>query len=810
MEAIVDKYRKVAQTLGLDVKSERTYVLDMIQKEEERMDKEKTLQLERADKALELERAEKTLELERADKARQLEQEQKLAQLELEKERLKLEAQERERDRTQQFELEKLRLLNEQKRYEVDNSTTRQESQTSLNDTRNQPIRWNVDMPFLDAAAETDVAAYLKRFEHLYESQNIPREYWHSALAAKFKGNSLKMYDMLSAEEVKDYDLLSQALLKRFLLTAEHFRQSFRSKKIEAGETYSLYLSKLTGYLARWIDLSGTESSFPGLRSLILKEQFLQQASPELATFLKEREFDSLTSLTHAADLYQEAHEKDTKHKPNQESNKKFQHQNANFNKSQNSDSNVNNKKFVPKGKNQDSSVTCTYCKKKGHMESQCYSKNGRPPFNQRVGAMSNTNSTQNFQLVTEIPQNCTPESSNQKQVEQITSQNKLLQVNDCNSIFQNRTSCCPSNFSCGQHNVNLACGCSAYDIRSACETGIAQKAEKLIPTARGEINGKMGRVLRDTGATCIVVKQSFVDKQQYTGEEELCIFIDGTTKRFPVAKIHLNTPYFHGTSKAVVMQNPLYDIIIGNVVNSNVDFNRAASSIQHKEPDKPICLEPVETQIKPVEINLSIPATFEEILITTPIFLQSSLIQELKQNPIPTQEVSTEIPEIISQTEPLDLRTFVTRGMQAKSQRPLPRLKTPSFPGFDLIVYEVKILHNPDKSFIKQVKYPILIPNQPVKEQILIPNQQVKEQIFICNRQVENTVLNSIQKVDNPISEIFNQQVEIPIPTFEEKSKIIETQVQAGPHDLHLVSTIDIQANFIKPIKVQKTEILP
>src|SRR5260221_5072470 len=331
MEAIVDKYRKIAQTLGLDVKSERTYVLDMIQKEEERMEKEKalqlerakkektlqleradkaleleradkTLQLERADKALELERAEKalqleradkekTLELERADKARQLEQEQKLAQLELEKERLKLEAierdkiraleaQERERDRTQQFELEKLRLLNEQKRYEVDNSTTRQESQTSLNDTRNQPIWWNVDMPFLDAAAETDVAAYLKRFEHLCESQNIPREYWPSALAAKFKGNSLKMYDMLSADEVKDYDLLSQALLKRFLLTAEHFRQSFRSKKIEAGETYSLYLSKLTGYLTRWIDLSGTESSFPGLRSLILKEQFLQQASP--------------------------------------------------------------------------------------------------------------------------------------------------------------------------------------------------------------------------------------------------------------------------------------------------------------------------------------------------------------------------------------------------------------------------------------------------------------------------------------------------------------------------------------------------
>src|SRR5260221_9131106 len=122
-----------------------------------------------------------------------------------------------------------------------------------------------------------------------------------------------------------------------------------------------------------------------------------------------------------------------------------------------------------------------------------------------------------------------------------------------------------------------------------------------------------MGRVLRDTGATCIVVKQSFVDRHQFTGEEEPCVLIDGTTKRFPVAVIHLNTPYFHGTLKAVVMQNPLYDVIIGNVVNSNVDFNRAASSIQHKEPDKPILLEPVENPTKQVVIHPSIPASFEE-----------------------------------------------------------------------------------------------------------------------------------------------------------------------------------------------------
>src|SRR5260221_3106936 len=54
---------------------------------------------------------------------------------------------------------------------------------------------------------------------------------------------------MLSKDEIKDYDLLSQALLKRFLLTAEHFRLSFRTKKIESGETYSQFMSRLSAHL---------------------------------------------------------------------------------------------------------------------------------------------------------------------------------------------------------------------------------------------------------------------------------------------------------------------------------------------------------------------------------------------------------------------------------------------------------------------------------------------------------------------------------------------------------------------------------
>ena len=97
-------------------------------------------------------------------------------------------------------------------------------------------------------------------------------------------------------------------------------------------------------------------------------------------------------------------------------------------------------------------------------------------------------------------------------------------------------------------------------------------------------------------------------------------------------------------------MERPRF-LLFGNVDNSNMDFKRAAS-IQHMEPVKPICLEPVETQIKQVEINPSFPASFEDIQITTPIPIQPSLIQEPEFKPNPIQEVNIEIQENNSQTE--------------------------------------------------------------------------------------------------------------------------------------------------------------
>jgi len=46
-------------------------------------------------------------------------------------------------------------------------------------------------------------------------------------------------------------------------------------------------------------------------------------------------------------------------------------------------------------------------------------------------------------------------------------------------------------------------------------------------------------------------------------------MLIDGVVKRFPTAFVKINTPYYKGTVKALCMDNPVQELIVGNVSGS-------------------------------------------------------------------------------------------------------------------------------------------------------------------------------------------------------------------------------------------------
>ena len=86
------------------------------------------------------------------------------------------------------------------------------------------------------------------------------------------------------------------------------------------------------------------------------------------------------------------------------------------------------------------------------------------------------------------------------------------------------------------------------------------------MPAAKGTVEGKPATVLRDTGCSSIVVRRSLVPDSKLTGQVALCVLIDGTIRRTPVAEIFVDTPYYRGPTTAVCMLNPIYDLIVGNI----------------------------------------------------------------------------------------------------------------------------------------------------------------------------------------------------------------------------------------------------
>ena len=50
------------------------------------------------------------------------------------------------------------------------------------------------------------------------------------------------------------------------------------------------------------------------------------------------------------------------------------------------------------------------------------------------------------------------------------------------------------------------------------------------------------------------------------TGKTSDCVLIDGTVRNFPMARINVGTPVYTGELDVMVMNDPVFDLVIGNV----------------------------------------------------------------------------------------------------------------------------------------------------------------------------------------------------------------------------------------------------
>ena len=125
--------------------------------------------------------------------------------------------------------------------------------------------------PLLQKFTEKDdVESYLDMFERVATQQEWPKETWATQLAGLLSGDALDSYSALAPASAKDYDLVKAAILKRYDVNAEMYRQRFRLEIRKPTESYHNFGERLTDLLGRWERAAeGTE-----LRELVLLEQF--------------------------------------------------------------------------------------------------------------------------------------------------------------------------------------------------------------------------------------------------------------------------------------------------------------------------------------------------------------------------------------------------------------------------------------------------------------------------------------------------------------------------------------------------------
>ena len=63
---------------------------------------------------------------------------------------------------------------------------------------------------------------------------------------------------------------------------------------------------------------------------------------------------------------------------------------------------------------------------------------------------------------------------------------------------------------------------------------------------------GRKVKVLRDTGSSCRLVRAALVEGHRRTGDVRECILTDGTERQFETVRVHVQTPYYEGSTTKV------------------------------------------------------------------------------------------------------------------------------------------------------------------------------------------------------------------------------------------------------------------
>ena len=426
-------------------------------------------------------------------------------------------AEEEARQKAHDREMEKLRL---QQEIAHGTSTSSQHHSDDEDAEHSEAARGKRGprMPFFDDTKD-DIDAYLYRFERIAELAAYQRGDYALYLSALLRGKALECYNRLGLADARNYDKLKAALLRKFGKTEDGYRKQFFSCKRESAETANQFIVRLKGYFDRWLELAKVNDSFEALQTFIVQDRFLDSCEEKLALYLRERKFPSLDEMITAADYYLDAHKNPSDLNTLKDKSKFFRKPDQNKEQVNSDDSSDKGNKLAsashtrePSKRNVDDRV-CYNCGQAGHISRNC-------PFRRK-------NKTDNSAAA-------------------------CIVVPDQESVGAVQLS---------NDDLHVVGGLTVAGV-------LPRLADKLF-TADGFVDGVSVKCMRDNGSTVGVIRASLVKSEQLTGRRQKYVMIDGTMRENDVAIVPLDCPFFKGPFECIVVNSPLCDIVVGNVVGA-------------------------------------------------------------------------------------------------------------------------------------------------------------------------------------------------------------------------------------------------
>ena len=334
---------------------------------------QKQIELEK----LRLEQEKLRMEMEeRVQKERmEMEEREKEKERQMQKERMEMEEREKEKERQIQIEREKIKFDTElrMKELEMQNMTVkRQPLESGVHFDITKHIR--LVPPF----QEKEVDKYFLHFEKVAENLKWPKEHWTLLLQSVIIGKAREIYTQLTVQQSSSYDTVKELILKAYELVPEAYRQKFRNCKKENEQTHVEFARTKEQLFDRWCSSKKIGSDHEKLRQLMLVEEFKRCINSDIKSFLDEKQVETLEAAARLADDYALTHKVSFINKSNPSRRPFFLHSGSKHSPSNppGSHSQTITPKPKPSGENKDqnplSQPICNYCKRTGHIISEC------------------------------------------------------------------------------------------------------------------------------------------------------------------------------------------------------------------------------------------------------------------------------------------------------------------------------------------------------------------------------------------------------------------------------------------------------